>query len=309
MHIGVISLCDRVAHNINTNEIKQDILDEIEKRYGTKIIQRHFHKLTDESVKHITATPHLVSIRTNGNPYYMYFTMYDDKEIIYLIDKKIHTGYKYPRIQINRGMFNQSLFSGTLIDGEMVRCYDKSWIFLMNDIIAYKGEHLINHMLPARMEILMNMLDKEYTPDSTMDMCNYAIKPYYNLCVDTLEKIVSKKYAFSIRGIFFWAYNLKYKPKQLNFDDSLIQMVSRKVKDNPDFILKEPPVVIKTFVQTDLPDVYRVIEDDTYACIQTTSNSQLVRDVFKNTSVNKTKQFRCTFNVKFQKWQPQSFVE
>ena len=157
MHLGIISFCDRVAYNIKSNDIKNDILEEIDKKYNVKIIQKHFFRLTDESVSHITATPHVVSIRTNGNPYFLYFTKYDDKEIIYFIDKKIHPTYQLPRIIITKGLFDPNLFNGTLIDGEMVCCYNKKWIFLISDIISYKGEHLTKFQLPERLAMLNNM--------------------------------------------------------------------------------------------------------------------------------------------------------
>ena len=309
MHIGIISFCNRVAHNIKSNDVKTSILSDIDTKYQIKIIQKHHHKMTPDSIKHITATPHLVTYKTNGNPYFLYFTKYEDKEIVYFIDKKIQSNYQLPRIIINRGQFDPTLFTGTLIDGEMVYCNDKSWMFLMCDIYSYKSEYLIKHTLPERMKILYNMLENEYISDSPMDMCSYKIKPYYNLCYDSVSKIKDLDLPFTIRGIYFWAYNLKYKPKLMNLDDNLIQTVSIKTKDNPDFILKEPPLVTKTFTKTDLPDVYKITEDNTYAGIQTIKESHLVRNEFKNTSSNISKQFKCSFDAKLQKWCPKEIVK
>ena len=191
----------------------------------------------------------------------------------------------------------------------MVYCNDKSWMFLMCDIYSYKSEYLIKYTLPERMKILYNMLETEYTQDSPMDMCSYKIKPYYNLCYDSVAKIKDLDLPFTIRGIYFWAYNLKYKPKLMNLDDNLIQTVSIKTKDNPDFILKEPPLITKTFTRTDLPDVYKITEDNTYAGIQTIKESHLVRNEFKNTSSNISKQFKCSFDAKLQKWCPKEIVK
>jgi hypothetical protein len=306
MHLGVISFCDRVAYNIKSNEVKTDILEEIDKKYNVKIIQKHFFRLTEESVTHIIATPHVVSIRSNGNPYFLYFTKYDDKEIIYFIDKKIHPTYQLPRIIIVKGLFDENLFNGTLIDGEMVCCYNKKWVFLISDIIAYKGEHLIKFQLPERLTILNNMLDNEYTADNPMDICKYRIKPYYNLCVDTLETIQSFKFPFSVRGIYFWAYNFKYKPKLMNIDDTVIQTVSIKTKDNPDFALK--PDNIKSVIKTDLPDIYKVKEDNKYLSIQTILQSHMLRNAFKDSNLNFTKSFKCEYNSEFDKWIPLSIA-
>jgi hypothetical protein len=321
MHLGVISFCNRVAHNIKSNDIKTEILNEIEQKYNIKIIQKHFFRLTDDSVNHITATPHVVTIRSNGNPYYMYFTKYENKEIIYFIDKKIHPTYQLPRIIINKGLFDENLFNGTLIDGEMVCTYDKNWLFLINDMIAYKGEYMSKYQLPERINLLNNMIENEYTADNPIDMCSYVIKPYYNLCCDTLDKIHTFNYNFSIRGIYFWAYNLKYKPKLINIDDNVIQNVSIKTKDNPDFILKidknkNNPIqknittdntndyCIKTFIKTDLPDVYKIKEDSKLAYVKSIDISHMLRTQFINQSSNFTKQFKCYLDSKFDKWVP-----
>ena len=303
MHLGVISFCDRVAHNIKSNDIKTEILEEIDKKYNVKIIQKHFFKLNDDSVSHITATPHVVTIRSNGNPYFLYFTKYDDKEIIYFIDKKIHPTYQLPRIIIVKGLFDSNLFNGTLIDGEMVCCFNKHWVFLISDIIAYKGEHLLKYQLPDRITLINNMLENEYTPDKPMDICSFRIKPYFNLCNDTLNSIESIKFPFSVRGIYFWAYNLKYKPKLMNINDTIIQNVTIKTKDNPEFITK-PTTNLKTISKTDLPDVYKVKEDNKYLSIQTIEQSHMLRNIFKDTPLNFTKSIECIYCSKFDKWIP-----
>lgn len=308
MHTGVISFCDRVGHNIKSNEVKQKILDDIENKYNTKIIQKHFYKFTEDSVKHITVTPHVVSVKTNGNPYLMYLTYYDDVEIVYFIDKKIHTSYQFPRILIGRFMFDKELFKGTLIDGEMTRNNDNKWLFIINDLISYKGEYMINKLLPERLSFCYNMLNTEYTPDDTMDICKLVIKQYFNLCKDTIENITKQEYEYTLRGIYFWAYSLKYKPKLYNIDDTLIQPVNIPIKDKQEFILKEPPLITKTFIVTDTPDAYRIVEDNTYACIQTKEESHMVRNAFKNCSANTTIQFKCLYNTKWNKWQPKQRV-
>lgn len=308
MHTGVISFCDRVGHNIKSNDVKQKIIDDIANKYNIKIIQKHFYKLTDESVKHITATPHLVSVKTNGNPYLMYLTYYEDNEIIFFIDKKIQSTYQYPRILIGRFMFHKDLFKGTLFDGEMTRDKNNKWFFIINDIISYKGQHLININLPDRLSICYNILNSEYTPDNNMDICKLLIKQYFNLCTNTIDNILNKNYNYTLRGIYFWAYSLKYKPKLYNLDDNLIQSVNIPIKDKQEFILKNPPLIIKTLSATDTPDVYRISEDNTYACIQTKEQSHMLKQAFKHSTANSSIKFKCSFNTKWNKWQPMSMV-
>jgi hypothetical protein len=166
---GIISFSNRIALNIKSNDRKDDILSDLSTFYKIKILQRHHHNLDNTNVNVVT-TNHLMNLRSNGNRYYLYFTLYNDIETMYYIDKKIHPGYQRPRIIFGRGLFDKKLFKNTLLDGEMVKCKDDSWTFLINDIICYEGKYLNNKTLPDRLNIIYNMLDTQYTPDSTIDV-------------------------------------------------------------------------------------------------------------------------------------------
>jgi len=325
MHIGIISFCDRVSYNIKSNEIKDIILQELDNKYNIKIINKHYYKFNENSISHIKATPHLITVRTNGNPYYMYFTKYEDVEIIYFIDKKVHPTYHQPRIIIGRGLFDTELFKGTLIDGEMVRNKFNKWIFLTNDVIAYQGSYLIYKQLPERIKILYDLFENKYTPDDVMDVCNYYIKSFYNLCCDSILNLPD--FPYTIRGLYFVAYNLKYKPKLLNYNEDNIKNVVITTKEITEFKLNNSSIkenvienvkpVIKEsdnsktvkllLSKTDNPDVYNVSDNDEHkgiACIQSISMSHFIRNYFKNKSITISILFDCIFNTSFNKWEP-----
>jgi hypothetical protein len=233
---GIISFSNRIALNIKSNDRKDDILSDLSTFYKIKILQRHHHNLDNTNVNVVT-TNHLMNLRSNGNRYYLYFTLYNDIETMYYIDKKIHPGYQRPRIIFGRGLFDKKLFKNTLLDGEMVKCKDDSWTFLINDIICYEGKYLNNKTLPDRLNIIYNMLDTQYTPDSTIDVCNYKVKCYFNMYKESIEELhkLSKTLNYTCRGIYIWPYDLKYKPKLYNFDETNVIDVVRKTKDITEF--------------------------------------------------------------------------
>jgi hypothetical protein len=156
---------------------------------------------------------------------------------MYFIDKKIHPGYQRPRIIFGRGLFAKALFKNTLLDGEMVKCKDNTWSFLINDIICYEGVYLNRKMLPERLKIIYNMLETQYTPDDTIDVCNYKVKTYFNMCKEAIESIMelSSNLNYTCRGIYICPYDFKYKPKLYNFDESSVINVVRKTKDITEF--------------------------------------------------------------------------
>ena len=332
---GIISFSDRVAFNIKSNDHKDIILDQLNTLYNIKILQRHHHNLDNNNVNFILSN-HLMNLRSNGNRYYLYFTLYNNIETIYFIDKKIHPGYQRPRIIFGRGLFDKKLFKNTLLDGEMVKCKDNKWTFLINDIICYEGNYLNKKMLPDRLKIIYNILEHQYTPDKTIDVCTFKVKCYFNMCKESIENIMelSSNLNYTCRGIYIWPYDIKYKPKLYNFDESSVINVVRKTKDITEFksmeIVKEPGIgdisknssIMETtnelnneekilfIVKTNEPDIYNLYENEDVlnkpnigiALVQTLSDSKLLRNSFRDKNAITNIKFVCVFVEKFKKW-------
>lgn len=340
MQTGIISFCDRVAYNIKSNDIKDVILDNLFSLYGIRIIQKHYFKLDENNVKYINKIPHLICLRSNGNPYYMFFTLYNDIPIIYFIDKKIHPGYEKPRIILSKGRFDLSLFKNTLIDGEMVKCNNGKWSFIINDIISYENNKLDNKTLPEKLIILYNLLDKQYKEDDVIDVCNFKIKTYYFPSKKSIEELInlSKKLDYTCRGIYFWSYNFRYKPKLYNFNEDNIINVSKKTKDITEF--KElnsttissnitPTILTSNITQpsssiidnnykilwitkSDDVDVYKLYDNENtissnsigIAFIPNLKISKEMRLAFKDKNISNPIKYKCIFNNIFNKYQP-----
>ena len=271
MQTGVISFCDRICFNIKSLETKDDILNIIENKYNIRILEKHWHRLDEKNIEYIRKIPHLACLRSNGNPYYMFFTYYEGTPIIYFIDKKIHPGYQKPRIILGRGKFDESLFSDTILDGEMVKDNNSNWTYLINDIIVYKGNHLNNKSLPDRFQYIIDLFNNHYTSDKPFDVCNYLLKKYAMATQEGTKALIefSKEVPYTFRGIYYYPFMFKYKPKLLNFDDSVIKSVYRKVKDNLDFQLNSSDTPISTSASTSTP---------TFTSVSTTKTKDLDLD-------------------------------
>jgi hypothetical protein len=340
---GIISFSNRIALNIKSNDHKDDILSDLSTLYKIKILQRHHHNLDNTNVNVVT-TNHLMNLRSNGNRYYLYFTLYNDIETMYYIDKKIHPGYQRPRIIFGRGLFDKKLFKNTLLDGEMVKCKDDTWTFLINDIVCYEGKYLNNKTLPDRLNIIYNMLDTQYTPDSTIDVCNYKVKTYFNMYKESIAELhkLSNSLNYTCRGIYIWPYDLKYKPKLYNFDETNVIDVVRKTKDITEFKTienhniqidnctpiespQQPQPIpqchtipemetradekVLFLMKTLEPDIYNIYETENVndksigiALVQTMNDSKILRTAFRDKNAMTVLKFACTYNDKFKKW-------
>lgn len=340
MQTGIISFADRVAYNIKSNDIKDIILDNLFSLYGIRIIQKHYFKLDESNIQYINKIPHLICLRTNGNPYYLFFTLYNDIPIIYFIDKKIHPGYEKPRIILSKGRFDISLFKNTLIDGEMVKTNNGKWIFIINDIISYKNVKLDTKTLPERLVILYNLLNENYVEDNVMDVCKFKIKTYYFPCKKSVDELInlSKKLDYTCRGIYFWSYNFRHKPKLYNFNEDNIINVCRKTKDITEFkqlnstssITSIAPTILTSNInttiikednndykilwitKTDDVDVYRLYDNENtiisssigIAFIPNLKTSKEMRLAFKEKNITNPIKYKCIFNKTFNKYQP-----
>ena len=129
MHIGEISFCDKICYNIKSNDYKKQVLDELEEKYGFKIIKKHFETYNNSFLDLLKSNPYMISIRSNGNPYMLYLTKYNFVNQCIFIDKKIQNGYFYPRMILSKIHFDDSLFEGTLLEGEMIKDNNNKWIY------------------------------------------------------------------------------------------------------------------------------------------------------------------------------------
>lgn len=240
MMIGEISFCDQIGFNIKTDETKRYILDRLQQKYGLKIITKHFDKYEERMLDVFKKRPHLLCVRSNGNPYFLCLTRLNFMNYCIFIDKKIQQGYSYPRMIICHFKFDDSLFNDTIFDGEMVKMNDGSWSFLMNDLIVLKGVHLTEHNLVKRINMLYDVLAKAFVPDSN-DISRLGVKRLfkYDESLDIINKHINEV-QYSCRGIYFKPLFLKFKDILINFNDDLVKKVERtKYKHMKSFIMHE----------------------------------------------------------------------
>lgn len=331
MHLGEISFCDKIGFNIKSDETKKLILERIDQLCSFKVIQRHHDRYNDNSLSILTKNPHLVSIRSNGNPYMLFLTKHNFTNQCIFIDKKIQQGYYYPRMIIGKFWFDDALFEDTVIDGEMVKCSDGSWCFIMSDLIVLNGSLLSTLNLVKRMNKLSEILETSYVPDR-ISTCSIMIKRYFGYHeLDHMVKEFIPKLPYSTRGIYFKPLYLKFREILFNFNDELIKKVDRtKLKERHDTFMLKTDVAIKEKApelpvapvassgdetlfyvrksnQPDLFELYKTNEDNSsheIACINSLSVSRMMKDLFKECNPNDRILMVCKFHPKFNKWVP-----
>jgi len=229
MHTGTISFCDQSGLNIKSHDVKEAITKTLEAKYRVKIIQRHYDKL-DRAVQlpKMQANPHLVCLRSNGNPYYLFLTRYQFVNQCFFIDKKVQGGYNLPRIIISKLRFADELFEeDTLLEGEMVKDAAGNWIYLIHDLIAYKGKYLESEPVVKRLNMIYDILETRFKPDDT-DVCAVQVKKY--VTYDRIKELVydfMPTLPYTCRGLYLKPLYRRFLDFLFNFDESLIVKVER----------------------------------------------------------------------------------
>lgn len=328
VQIGEISFCDKIGFNIKSDETKKYILEQLEHNYNLKIITKHFDKFEERMMPNLNNNPYLMCLRSNGNPYFLYLTKLNFVNYCIFIDKKIQQGYFYPRMIIINYQFDESLFSDTIMDGEMIKINGEKWVFMINDIMVYKGNHLHSQNLVKRVNIVYQLLKTEFTPD-IMDISRIQVKKYFKY--DEFEIMINEhlpKLQYTCRGLYFKPLFLRFRVVLVNFNDELVKRVERqKFKNVKNFLLMEDNSEIEKVIEaakaeplefnnnnkffvkkTNTPDVYELYDNNNnmidVACVPTLKLSKYMREFFATKTIIEKIEMQFEFSKKFNKWMP-----
>tara|TARA_Y100000389_G_scaffold186685_1_gene207303 strand:+ start:2358 stop:3353 length:996 start_codon:yes stop_codon:yes gene_type:complete len=327
MQTGNISFCEKTALNIKSDNTKKQILQNIEDKYGIKVLKKHFENFDESSsISKLQKNPYLMCLKSNGNPYFMLLTRINEINTCILIDKKIQQGYFLPRMIVIHKQFSDKLFNDTIIDGEMIKDKNENWVYLINDMFVYCGKKLDDLNFIKRVNILYDLLENHYKKGH-LDIFAMQIKKYFK-CSDLHSEMLPFRniVPYSSRGIIFKPMFYKFKDILYNFDNSLIvstKKVKRLGKTN-EFIMSDTKTFNtninqskfnvsenKQFIikSTNTPDIYVLHDIKTNdivgnACVNNLNTSKFLNTLFENSSLNTSFHVNCKLNPKFNKWIP-----
>lgn len=174
-----ISFCDTSVQNICSSAYKKKILDDINS-IDSNIMQTPILKESDkDNLDSIKKNEHLLSVHSNGNSYYLYLFK-DRYNVCTMIDHKKIQGYHFPRMMVVPFRFDDFVYNGTLLRGELIKNNKNKWIFLLNDILIYNNKSIIKKPFIERLGMIYNILNNFYKVDFWCDPCILKIKCFYS---------------------------------------------------------------------------------------------------------------------------------
>ena len=295
------SFCGKTVDNVTKNELKEFILNDIKLKCGNLSYNSRYAKVYNEQYSRNLNNPHIICLKSSGTPYLLYCTQINNVNYCFLIDKKVKVGYDYPKIFVTPYQFDKSVFTGTLIETELVRDKNQNWFLLLGDIYFHKSANCSNQVIMSRMNLIHTLLKTEYNPDSFCEVCPIQVKRYFDFKDKELimnDFIPSLNYG--TRGFYFIPLKSSYSKILYLFKEGDLQIKKDK-KDTLNFLIKKT-------LKRDVYDLYlqgpNNIVKHGIACIPNLKCSQMLRSMFEETIDEKDLCVECRYNVKFEKWQP-----
>ncbi len=196
---------------VTSQQIKNDIKSEICKIGSFNLNSKYYTFLNKKNVNNLKESDFLVSLSTFGKKFILFITKYNTKKYCIFINKKNDT------MTVTQLKFSDSIFDGTLFDGELVKNNNNKWIFLINDIAYYKGTNIITSSFKYRCSVIKNILENEYDNNDDIENQTFFIsqKQYfdYKYIKDMVDFYINE-FNYKCAGLYFKSIN--------NFSDNYL---------------------------------------------------------------------------------------
>ena len=331
-----LSFCSDSAHNVVNSEAKDYIINRLKSKYDIEITKKHAYILNSKSIYFLEKTQHIISTKSSGTNYYLYFTSINNINYCFYIDRKIKSGYTYPRIISVKYCFSDTIFEDTLLDGELVRDIqdNDSWIFLITDLLIHKGKKLDCNII-NRFNTLYEMLSTEYSKNHDIDICPLIVKKLF--LYKDYDELITKfipSLPYKTNGLYFNSLNTKhanqlYLFKQNNDKNHNKSNYSKNGNSNKSNYSKNgnssgnssgtssgTKDIILRLKQTEKSDIYDLYCNNNseehnlgIACIPNLRTSKLIRKLVGESNNKDAIFVKCNYNEKFKKYEPYCSAE
>ena len=152
-----------------------------------KIESKYYSFLNKKNLSNLKNYKFFVLLKSFGKNYILFLTKIDNKNYSIFINKKNNV------MNIVNLNFDDNLYDGTLLDGEIVKNEYNKYIFLINDVPYYEGKSQITKNFEERNKIIEEILENNYKLDNELFISR---KKYFNFneindLVDNYSKILN----------------------------------------------------------------------------------------------------------------------
>ena len=185
------------ALEIIDTDFKKNIKEIIWERAKVRPLDKNYRILNHELLEHLKKCPHLVTLSTYGKKFLLCLIRINDKNHTIFIDRK---GEMMVYIPLG---FDETLYKGTIFDGELIKDNDGQWHYFIMDILLSDGKPTYLMQMKDKIELVQNMIAKKYTAKE-MDFCQFEMKEYFPYqYLDDLCSTYAAKLNYKCSGLIF----------------------------------------------------------------------------------------------------------
>lgn len=289
------SFCNVTVDNITENTSKQYILNQMNILCDGISYKHRYAKIYNDMFKKNLNNPHLLCLKSVGNPYLLFITQINSLNYAFLIDKKVKEGYQYPKIFILPYHFKSEIYKNhSLFECELIRTKSNTWKISIGDVYFLNGKNMKTKIIIDRMNDIHQFFENNLLDGDFNNICNLQIKKYFNYSqIDYIMNDFIPNLSYNIRGLYLVPMKKEYS--------KILYIFPKGKQFKKDYLVFR---VLKTLK----PDVYELylkkndsIQKQGIALIQNIKLSHQMADYSKGED---DLYMKCKFNKDFNKWVP-----
>ena len=188
--------------------------------------------------------------------------------------------------------FDETLYNGTLFEGELIKNDKNCWVFYMSDIIFMCGSYIYDQTFKQRLSQIAYILKDLYTYDLYFNPCHLQLKSYFLFNhIHFLEEDCELLFIPEYSNMYYYKKNIIFpKTEKSLLKDGEIRLFT-----------------IKKTEKVERYDLYNLKEEyDSFACVNSLKLSLFLKEIFKNKDSYKIK---CKYSTFFKSWIPFQKIE
>lgn len=175
--------------------------------------------------------PYLVCVKSDGMRFLMLCVNVKGTNKCYMVDR----AFRFYEVEHK---FPNDIYKTTLFDGELIKCNDNKWSYIIHDCISYKGKSVKKETFPVRYKCVVETVESGCEEGSFG--INIKVFRKFKDMDEFVRDMNEKKFNHKIDGIIFTPQNLpvgmhtqytlfKWKPRDLHTFDFKILIKNNSI--------------------------------------------------------------------------------
>ncbi len=298
-----IQYLNSIGHLLIKPEMKNNILDSLDLNLS-RSVDKYFCFMKQEDINELVDYEYLCTYHLKSRRIFLYLTIYSGINFTFYIDNGELISVKH--------RFSQELYEngGTLFEGELA--LNK---VLLSDILIWKGERTNNLTGLNKLNLLNNIIDKDFIPDEILDVSNITVKDfvhYYQLESFWKDYKQTLSYKDKINGIIFRPIDklnrnivLIEDKCELNIKKKYTQLIE---KTNKRIDHNKYKLICFKMYKTKSPDVYNLFlsngKNEVFYEFASIPTIRISKKIAKLINYHKYLIVNCNFDNTFKRWMP-----